>query len=299
MNGRFHDTAKHAHEPGDHQEHDTKGTCTPNKTPPSPAPSCGCSRKTQNAKNGDQSVEAESGGESAPPLISSNDLPFQSLVFSDLTHAQVTDLDAYRVVLIYKDPAEALVSRYFYNHCRNLRGADCGGSESTFPSLATCVAPKVACAAVSKVSEFSALMASVIVRKRPSNLACVRLSPVCGQATRHGGSEHYQCVFGQFLRYDVLCVQKLACTEIRGGEHQETNIVGACSGCAPVVMGRKICFSLHLLSVVCVETKYRWRYCCSAAVGGGRRRHSSARSARFVAEHVTRTSRLPALSPVR
>ncbi|CAM9452650.1 unnamed protein product [Ascophyllum nodosum] len=47
----------------------------------------------------------------------------------------VQDMDGYRVVLIFKDPAEALVSRYFYNHCKNLRGADCGASEKVFPGL--------------------------------------------------------------------------------------------------------------------------------------------------------------------
>lgn len=45
-------------------------------------------------------------------------------------------MDRYRVVFIFKDPAEALVSRYFYNHCKNLRGADCGGSEKAFPGVA-------------------------------------------------------------------------------------------------------------------------------------------------------------------
>lgn len=48
---------------------------------------------------------------------------------------KVENIDSYRVVFIFKDPAEALVSRYFYNHCKNLRGADCGGSEKEFPSL--------------------------------------------------------------------------------------------------------------------------------------------------------------------
>ena len=48
---------------------------------------------------------------------------------------QVDDIDSYRVVLIFKDPAEALVSRFFYNHCKNVRGADCGGSEKEFPTL--------------------------------------------------------------------------------------------------------------------------------------------------------------------
>lgn len=44
-------------------------------------------------------------------------------------------MDSYRVVMIFKDPAEALVSRYFYNHCKNLRGADCGATPQDFPSL--------------------------------------------------------------------------------------------------------------------------------------------------------------------
>lgn len=48
---------------------------------------------------------------------------------------QVEDIDSYRVVLIFKDPAEALVSRYFYNHCKNLRGAECGATQQDFPSL--------------------------------------------------------------------------------------------------------------------------------------------------------------------
>ncbi|CAB1107672.1 unnamed protein product [Ectocarpus sp. CCAP 1310/34] len=47
----------------------------------------------------------------------------------------VYDVDNYRVVLIFKDPAEALVSRYFYNHCKNLRGAQCGSTPADFPSL--------------------------------------------------------------------------------------------------------------------------------------------------------------------
>ncbi|CBN75253.1 expressed unknown protein [Ectocarpus siliculosus] len=47
----------------------------------------------------------------------------------------VHDVDNYRVVLIFKDPAEALVSRYFYNHCKNLRGARCGSTPADFPSL--------------------------------------------------------------------------------------------------------------------------------------------------------------------
>lgn len=48
---------------------------------------------------------------------------------------KVEDIDSYRVVLIFKDPAEALVSRYFYNHCKNLRGAECGATQQDFPSL--------------------------------------------------------------------------------------------------------------------------------------------------------------------
>ncbi|CAM9841265.1 unnamed protein product [Pylaiella littoralis] len=48
---------------------------------------------------------------------------------------EVEDIDSYRVVLIFKDPAEALVSRFFYNHCKNLRGADCGATQQDFPSL--------------------------------------------------------------------------------------------------------------------------------------------------------------------
>ncbi|CAM9830412.1 unnamed protein product, partial [Hapterophycus canaliculatus] len=47
----------------------------------------------------------------------------------------VEDVDSYRVVMIFKDPAEALVSRYFYNHCKNLRGAECGKAPQDFPSL--------------------------------------------------------------------------------------------------------------------------------------------------------------------
>ncbi|CAN0178789.1 unnamed protein product [Scytosiphon promiscuus] len=47
----------------------------------------------------------------------------------------VEDVDSYRVVMIFKDPAEALVSRYFYNHCKNLRGAECGATPQDFPSL--------------------------------------------------------------------------------------------------------------------------------------------------------------------
>lgn len=66
-----------------------------------------------------------------PPILSSRLVVTLLLLFL----RQVGDIDSYRVVLIFKDPAEALVSRFFYNHCKNLRGADCGGSEKAFPSL--------------------------------------------------------------------------------------------------------------------------------------------------------------------
>jgi hypothetical protein len=47
-------------------------------------------------------------------------------------------LDDYRVVFIYKDPVEALVSRYGFGHCTHIQG-DCGEdqgmSEKTWPKL--------------------------------------------------------------------------------------------------------------------------------------------------------------------
>eukprot|EP00903_Cladosiphon_okamuranus_P019425 g17860.t1 len=49
--------------------------------------------------------------------------------------AAVGDVDSYRVVFIFKDPVEALVSRYFYNHCKNIKGAECGATPAEFPSL--------------------------------------------------------------------------------------------------------------------------------------------------------------------
>ena len=45
----------------------------------------------------------------------------------------VADLDAYRVLFIFKDPVEALVSRYGHGHCMHLAG-DCG-AEAAFPKL--------------------------------------------------------------------------------------------------------------------------------------------------------------------
>jgi len=46
----------------------------------------------------------------------------------------VKDVDKYRVLFIFKDPAEALVSRYGYGHCLHL-GGDCGNDERAFPKL--------------------------------------------------------------------------------------------------------------------------------------------------------------------
>lgn len=46
----------------------------------------------------------------------------------------VEDVDSFRVVFIYKDPVEALVSRFGYGHCMHL-GGDCGKSPDLFPKL--------------------------------------------------------------------------------------------------------------------------------------------------------------------
>lgn len=46
----------------------------------------------------------------------------------------VQNVDDYRVLFIFKDPVEALVSRYGYGHCLHLKG-DCGPSERDFPKL--------------------------------------------------------------------------------------------------------------------------------------------------------------------
>jgi len=43
-------------------------------------------------------------------------------------------IDDYRIIFIYKDPVEALVSRYGYGHCMHIMG-DCGKSEATWPKL--------------------------------------------------------------------------------------------------------------------------------------------------------------------
>lgn len=45
----------------------------------------------------------------------------------------VSDVDDFRVLFIFKDPVEALVSRYGYGHCLHLSG-DCG-DERNFPTL--------------------------------------------------------------------------------------------------------------------------------------------------------------------
>ena len=45
----------------------------------------------------------------------------------------VADLDDYRVLYIFKDPVEAMVSRFGYGHCKHLDG-DCG-NEASFPKL--------------------------------------------------------------------------------------------------------------------------------------------------------------------
>lgn len=46
----------------------------------------------------------------------------------------VSDIDDFRVLFIFKDPVEALVSRYGYGHCLHL-GGDCGDDEKKFPTL--------------------------------------------------------------------------------------------------------------------------------------------------------------------
>mmetsp|Transcript_15650 Transcript_15650/g.25460 ORF Transcript_15650/g.25460 Transcript_15650/m.25460 type:complete len:437 (+) Transcript_15650:103-1413(+) len=42
-------------------------------------------------------------------------------------------VDDFRFVFLYRNPIEAMLSRYFYGHCKNLRG-DCGASDRQFPS---------------------------------------------------------------------------------------------------------------------------------------------------------------------
>ena len=37
-------------------------------------------------------------------------------------------MDDYRVVYIYKDPVESMVSRYGWGHCNHIQG-DCGANE--------------------------------------------------------------------------------------------------------------------------------------------------------------------------
>ena len=49
------------------------------------------------------------------------------------TQAPVQDLDAYRVLYIFKDPVEAMVSRFGHGHCKHLDG-QCG-DPGAWPTL--------------------------------------------------------------------------------------------------------------------------------------------------------------------
>uniref|UniRef100_A0A7S3NGV2 Sulfotransferase domain-containing protein n=1 Tax=Aureoumbra lagunensis TaxID=44058 RepID=A0A7S3NGV2_9STRA len=53
---------------------------------------------------------------------------------SDTPLIPESSLDDYRLLFIFKDPVEALVSRYGYGHCLHL-GGNCGTNERTFPKL--------------------------------------------------------------------------------------------------------------------------------------------------------------------
>eukprot|EP00622_Pseudochattonella_farcimen_P002359 FR737272.1.p1 GENE.FR737272.1~~FR737272.1.p1 ORF type:complete len:249 (+),score=26.57 FR737272.1:92-748(+) len=44
------------------------------------------------------------------------------------------NMDEYRVVYLYKDPVESLVSRYGWGHCNHIQG-DCGANEAAWPKL--------------------------------------------------------------------------------------------------------------------------------------------------------------------
>ena len=48
---------------------------------------------------------------------------------SDTPLVSDSDLDAYRVVYLYKDPVEAMVSRFGHGHCTHIQG-DCGPSDA-------------------------------------------------------------------------------------------------------------------------------------------------------------------------
>ena len=43
-------------------------------------------------------------------------------------------VDDYRIIYIYKDPVEAMVSRFGHGHCKHIQG-DCGESDRAFPKL--------------------------------------------------------------------------------------------------------------------------------------------------------------------
>ena len=44
------------------------------------------------------------------------------------------EVDEYRLLYIYKDPVEAMVSRYGFGHCKHI-GGNCGPSDAKFPKL--------------------------------------------------------------------------------------------------------------------------------------------------------------------
>lgn len=74
-----------------------------------------------------------------PPTIRSGGNDFRSGRFPGGSKFKrdtepVDDLNEYRVVYMYKDPVEALVSRYGWGHCNHIQG-DCGDAEAQWPKL--------------------------------------------------------------------------------------------------------------------------------------------------------------------
>ena len=76
----------------------------------------------------------------APPRQASREKDFRARRFpgggrfkTDTKVVADAALDDYRVLYIFKDPTEAMVSRFGYGHCMHL-GGDCG-AEKTFPKL--------------------------------------------------------------------------------------------------------------------------------------------------------------------
>lgn len=53
---------------------------------------------------------------------------------TDTPRVSDADIDRYRVIYIYKDPVEAMVSRFGWGHCQHIQG-DCGAGEAQWPRL--------------------------------------------------------------------------------------------------------------------------------------------------------------------